>query len=114
MTAVRIEELRKVFGSFTALDGLNLAVEPGAVFGFLGPNGAGKTTTIRMLTGLAHATSGNAWVNDIHVATHGQDIARQIGYLPEDPAFYTWMTPIEFLDTWGGCLKCLPPSGLPG
>ena len=101
MTAVRIEELRKVFGTFQALDGLNLEVEPGKVFGFLGPNGAGKTTTIRILTGLAHATSGHAWVLGNKVSADGRDIARQIGYLPEEPAFYPWMTPREFLDYVG-------------
>jgi ABC-2 type transport system ATP-binding protein len=101
MSAVRIEELRKVFGTFQALDGLSLTVEPGTIFGFLGPNGAGKTTTIRILTGLAHATSGHAWVMGKEVTANGQETARHIGYLPEEPAFYPWMTPREFLDYIG-------------
>jgi ABC-2 type transport system ATP-binding protein len=101
MAAIRIEELRKVFGSFVALDGLSLTVEPGAVFGFLGPNGAGKTTTIRILTGLAHASSGSAWVNEKQVTANGFDVAREIGFLPEEPAFYPWMTPKEYLDYVG-------------
>ncbi len=101
MIAVRTEELRKHFGKFVALDGLNLSVEEGTIFGFLGPNGAGKTTTIRILTGLAHATSGKAWVMGNQVSSNGGDIARQIGFLPEEPAFYTWMTPAEFLDYVG-------------
>jgi ABC-2 type transport system ATP-binding protein len=101
MTAVRIEELRKVFGSFQALDSLSLNIEPGTVFGFLGPNGAGKTTTIRILTGLAHATSGHAWVIGKEVTANGLEIARHIGYLPEEPAFYPWMKPGEFLDYVG-------------
>jgi len=101
VTAVRIEELCKVFGTFQALDGLSLTVEQGAVFGFLGPNGAGKTTTIRILTGLAHTTSGRAWVAGKEVTASGHEIAHHIGYLPEEPAFYTWMTPREFLDYVG-------------
>jgi len=101
MVAVRTEDLHKVFGSFTALNGLDLSVEEGTIFGFLGPNGAGKTTTIRILTGLAHATRGHAWVNGIEVASSQQEIARQIGFLPEEPAFYAWMTPREFLDYVG-------------
>ncbi len=101
MEAVRIEALRKVFGSFTALDGLSLSVEEGTVFGFLGPNGAGKTTTIRILTGLAHATSGKAWVNGKELGANRQEISRMVGFLPEEPAFYTWMTPREFLDYVG-------------
>jgi len=101
MIAVRTEQLRKVFGQFTALDGLTLSVEEGTIFGFLGPNGAGKTTTIRILTGLAHATSGKAWVFDKDVTTNRNEIARTIGFLPEEPAFYAWMTPREFLDYVG-------------
>jgi ABC-2 type transport system ATP-binding protein len=101
MIAIRTEELRKVFGTVHALDGLNLSVEEGTVFGFLGPNGAGKTTTIRILTGLAHATSGQAWVFGKEVTANGHEIAQQIGFLPEEPAFYPWMTPREFLDYVG-------------
>jgi ABC-2 type transport system ATP-binding protein len=101
MIAVRAEELRKVFGEFTALDGLSLSVEEGTVFGFLGPNGAGKTTTIRILTGLAHATSGQAWILGKEITSNRHEIAQQIGFLPEEPAFYTWMTPREFLDYVG-------------
>ncbi len=101
MIAVQIEQLRKVFGEFTALDGLNLSVEEGSIFGFLGPNGAGKTTTIRILTGLAHASGGKATVLGIDVGKGKDDIARQTGFLPEEPAFYTWMTPKEFLDYVG-------------
>ncbi len=101
MTAVRIEELRKVFGTFVALDGLSLSVNEGVVFGFLGPNGAGKTTTIRILTSLAHTSSGHAWVLGKEVAMNGHAIAQQIGYLPEEPAFYPWMNPGEFLDYIG-------------
>ena len=101
MLAVRIDGLRKIFGSFTALDGLSLSVEQGTIFGFLGPNGAGKTTTIRILTGLAHASGGKAWVNGVEVGPDHNTIARQIGFLPEEPAFYTWMTPREFLDYVG-------------
>ena len=101
MIAVHTEDLYKVFGEFTALNGLNLNVEEGTIFGFLGPNGAGKTTTIRILTGLAHATGGKAWVMGNEVTANGHEIARQIGFLPEEPAFYTWMTPPEFLDYVG-------------
>jgi ABC-2 type transport system ATP-binding protein len=101
MLAVHAQELSKVFGTFTALDGLNLSVEEGTIFGFLGPNGAGKTTTIRILTGLAHPTSGRAWVGGYEVGSNQGEIARRIGFLPEEPAFYPWMTPLEFLDYAG-------------
>ena len=102
MTAIRIEELRKTFGEVRALDGLTLGVEPGAVFGFLGPNGAGKTTTIRILTGLARPTAGRAWVSGVEVTAERDTVAHRIGYLPQEPAFYPWMTAREFLDYVGG------------
>jgi ABC-2 type transport system ATP-binding protein len=102
MTAIRVEDLKKHYGPVRALDGLNLNVEPGTVFGFLGPNGAGKTTTIRILTGLARPTSGRAWVAGAAVDTaDGRAVAHRIGHLPEEPAFYPWMTPREFLDHVG-------------
>lgn len=101
MTAVRIEGLRKTYGAVAALDGLDLAVEPGAIFGFLGPNGAGKTTTIRILTGLARATSGRASVAGIEVTASSNRVAAKVGHLPEEPAFYSWMTPRELVDHVG-------------
>lgn len=101
MAAVRCEGLSRIYGPVEALKPLNLEIPTGTVFGFLGRNGAGKTTTIRLLTGLARPTSGRAWVAGVET-TGGEDIARrQFGYLPEEPAFYTWMTPVEFLDYVG-------------
>ena len=97
MTAIQIENLQKFYGQVHALDGLSLQVQAGSVFGFLGPNGAGKSTTIRLLTGLAHPTGGQAWVAGVDVR-RSQQVAARIGYLPEEPAFYNWMTPPEFLD----------------
>jgi ABC-2 type transport system ATP-binding protein len=107
MYAIRTEDLRKRYGQVTALDGLTLTVEQGTVFGFLGPNGAGKTTTMRLLTGLARPSAGRAWVAGQEVG-HDGDAAARIGYLPEEPAFYPWMTPIELLDHVGRLF------GLPG
>jgi len=104
MTAIRIEGLSKVYGAVTALDGLDLAVERGTVFGFLGPNGAGKTTTLRLLTGLTAPTAGRAWVDGVPVAGEEAKVgaaATRYGFLPEEPAFYNWMTAREFLDHVG-------------
>ncbi len=111
MSAIRTEDLQKVYGKVHALDCLTLNVEPGTIFGFLGPNGAGKSTTIRILTGLAHASTGRAWVGDFEVGEvsrrASKQIANIIGYLPEEPALYPWMTPGELLD-YIGCLFELP------
>jgi ABC-2 type transport system ATP-binding protein len=101
MDAVSVEGLKKYYGPVHALDGLDLSVHTGKVYGFLGPNGAGKTTTLRILTGLALPTAGKATVAGVDVVRHKDKLARHIGHLPEEPAFYTWMTPREFLDYLG-------------
>ena len=100
MAAIRTEGMTKVYGTVHALDELTLTVETGTVFGFLGPNGAGKTTTIRLLTGMAKPTRGRAWVAGKEI-TNGGKAAARIGYLPEEPAFYRWMTPTDLLDHVG-------------
>jgi len=94
LNAIEIHGLVKRFGSFTALDGVDLSVPRGAIFGFLGPNGAGKTTTLRIMTGLAHATAGRVIVEGVEV-TRGSH--PPIGYLPDTPGFYGWMRAREFL-----------------
>ena len=101
MSSVHVDALKKYYGAVHALDGLQLEVAPGTIFGFLGPNGAGKTTTLRILTGLARPTSGTAQVAGVDVLMEGSRLSRHIGHLPEEPAFYTWMTPREFLDYLG-------------
>jgi ABC-2 type transport system ATP-binding protein len=101
VSIIHIEGLKKYYGAVHALDGLNLNVAPGSVFGFLGPNGAGKTTTLRILTGLARPTSGKVLVAGLDVLKDGCKLSRRIGHLPEEPAFYNWMTPREFLDYLG-------------
>jgi ABC-2 type transport system ATP-binding protein len=94
---IRIENLVKTYGTVRALDGLSLNVEPGVVYGFLGPNGAGKTTSMRILSGLARPDGGRAWILDKEIGQPGSDVRSLIGVLPEEPAFYGWMTPREYL-----------------
>jgi ABC-2 type transport system ATP-binding protein len=88
-------------GGIVALDHLNLAVPSGSVFGFLGPNGAGKTTTLRLLTGLATATEGTGTVAGVAIGGTGGQLARNIGYLDQDPRFYGWMRGRELLNMVG-------------
>jgi len=98
--AIEIAGLSKTYGDTQALAGVDLRVSEGSVFGFLGPNGAGKTTTLRILNGLARPTSGTARVFG-HAA--GSDAARGVvGFLPDVPGFYDWMTAPEFLRFAGG------------
>jgi ABC-2 type transport system ATP-binding protein len=107
MSSIRIQGLSKTYGSVRALDGLDLVVEPGTVFGFLGPNGAGKTTTIRILAGLARPDGGQAFVAGEPAGPEGRARAR-VGYLPEEPRFYPWMRAEEFLASYVGGLFGLP------
>ncbi len=95
--AVELIGVHKVFRTSPALDGLSLSVPEGSVFGFLGPNGAGKTTTLRILAGLARATSGEARVLGHDVAGAGGDVRALVGFLPDVPAFYKWMTAPQYL-----------------
>jgi ABC-2 type transport system ATP-binding protein len=99
MDAIRTSALVKLYehDRVAALDGLELRVPEGSVFGFLGPNGAGKSTTIKILTGLVEATSGEAWVAEQPAARSSTRLRSQIGYLSQDPRFYTWMTGRELL-----------------
>ncbi len=100
-TAVEVRGLTKEFGSILALDHLDLSVPGGSIFGLLGPNGAGKTTTIRILTGLARASAGSATVGGIPVGSDVPELHSRIGYLDQDPRFYSWMTGRELLEFVG-------------
>lgn len=90
--AVTIRGYRKQYGAVTALDGVDLDVPAGSVFGLLGPNGAGKTTLIRLLLGLARPDAGTATVFG------GPPASTHIGHLPDVPTLYPWMTGREWLD----------------
>jgi ABC-2 type transport system ATP-binding protein len=93
--------LTKNYGSIRALNNLNLEVPENVVFGFLGPNGAGKSTTVKLLTGFAHPTSGQAWVAGEKVEALNINLQKKIGFLPDVPAFYDWMTGREFMKLAG-------------
>jgi ABC-2 type transport system ATP-binding protein len=86
--AIEIRRLSKVYGPKRALDHVDLRVEEGSIFGFLGPNGAGKTTTLRILTGLARPTKGTVRVLGNDVASAGNDVRAEIGFLPDVPGFF--------------------------
>src|SRR4030095_9932049 len=103
---IEAEGLRKVYKSrfgtrrVSALDGIDLAVAPGEVFGLLGPNGAGKTTTVKILLGLTHPTAGSARLFGIPVA-HPES-RRRVGYLPEGHRFPGYLTARQTLSIFGG------------
>ena len=95
--AVETVQLVKQFGTFVAVDHLNLQVSRGSFFGFLGPNGAGKSTTIKMLTGLLAPTSGTLHVLGLDISTQSMEVKRLIGVVPEDLNLFERLTGAEML-----------------
>lgn len=90
--AIKIENLSKFFGREPAVSGLSLEIPTGSVFGLLGENGAGKTTTIQMLLGMIQPDAGKITVLGRNPAKEGLVVRRRVGYVPEVPALYDWMT----------------------
>ena len=97
MNAIEVRELRKKYGSFEALKGIDLEVHTGEIFGFLGPNGAGKSTTIRILLDEIRATGGTARLLGLDSRRDAAAIHRRLGYLPSDLALYPAMTGAQTL-----------------
>src|SRR5881397_3226054 len=104
-TVIRTEKLTKRFGSLAAVDGLDLEVREGEVFGFLGPNGAGKTTTLRLLCALIGATSGTAEVAGFRLGRQDSEIRAAVGILTEQPGLYerqsAWENLVFFATLYG-------------
>ncbi|MCW3997025.1 MAG: ABC transporter ATP-binding protein [Candidatus Bathyarchaeota archaeon] len=95
---IKTNDLNKCFKNVKAVQGVNLAVRKGDVYGFLGPNGAGKTTTIKMILGLTHPDSGNVFINGKNTSKSGVDLRARIGYLPERAQLYKNLTAIQTLN----------------
>jgi ABC-2 type transport system ATP-binding protein len=108
---IRIQNLRKVYGSMAAVDDLSLEIAPGEVFGFLGPNGAGKTTTIRMMIGLLAPTSGTVFLGGHDIGREPEQAKAMTGYLADHPFLYDKLTGREFVRFVGG-LYAVPPAEL--
>src|SRR5438128_8161648 len=94
---ISLRRLTKRYGSFTAVDGIDLEVPRGELFGFLGPNGAGKTTTLRMIAGILRPTGGRVEIAGIDVAQEPIAAKMRLGFIPDRPFIYEKLTGAEFL-----------------
>ena len=94
---IRLTSLTKRYGSFTAVDAIDLTVPQGELFGFLGPNGAGKTTTLRMIAGILRPTAGCVEIAGIDVARNPVAAKAKLGFIPDRPFIYEKLTGAEFL-----------------
>ena len=92
------KELTKFYGSFKALDSLDLSIEPGQVFCLLGANGAGKTTTINLFLNFIEASSGEARIHGLQVAEHPLETKKHVAYIPEQVMLYRNLTGLENLE----------------
>lgn len=99
---INVMGLQKKFKDYYAIKNVDMHVKKGEIYGFIGPNGSGKTTTMNIIAGLSRPTLGECTVNgrDVTKLIHPGDL--NIGYLPEDPKFYPWMTAFETLDYLSG------------
>ena len=106
MALLQINHMTHYFGGLRAVSDYNLSIEPGQIRGLIGPNGAGKSTTLKLLMGLIFPTGGTARLLGKPVGD--VEAKAQIGYLPENPNFYDYLTAEEFLDFYGRL------QGIPG
>ena len=95
---LQIENLYKKYDTVLALDGLNMSIRKGELYGFVGPNGAGKTTTIRIVSGLLQPTRGNVWIDGICGDKDGNILKSKIGYVPDFFGVYDNLTVMEYLE----------------
>jgi ABC-2 type transport system ATP-binding protein len=98
---IRVQNLVKSFGSFTAVNDISFEVEEGEIFAFLGPNGAGKTTTIKMLTTLLRPTTGSITLNGLDPLTHQNEVRRRFGIVFQDPSLDGELTAWENMELHG-------------
>lgn len=101
MNVIELRGLRKKYGEFTAVDGLDLTVRKGDIYGFLGPNGAGKSTTIRMMLSLIRPTEGSVHLFGQPLAEHREALLARIGAIVERPDFYNYLTAYRNLEILG-------------
>ena len=100
---LKIQGLYKKYGNYHALDGLDMEIKNGALFGFVGPNGAGKTTTIKIMTGLLKPDQGVVELDGKNMLTDTLDLRRRIGYVPDHFGLYDNLKVSEYMEFFAAC-----------
>jgi ABC-2 type transport system ATP-binding protein len=102
---LEIKNLHKRYGRFYAVNGLNLTIPEGEIFGFVGPNGAGKSTTMKIVSGLLAATSGEVFIDGVDAFRHNRMVKEKIGYMPDFFGVYDDLKVDEYLDFYASIYK---------
>lgn len=100
---LKIENLQKTYGNYHALDGLNMEIPKGALYGFVGPNGAGKTTTIKIITGLLKPDSGSVVIDGVDALYFPRKLKSMIGYVPDHFGVYDNLKVSEYMEFFASC-----------
>jgi len=108
---LEVRNLTKRFRSMTVVDHVNFSVRAGEITGYLGPNGSGKSTTVKMMTGLLHPTEGEILFQGQNIRGDSTLFKRRLGYVPEEPNLYGYLTGLEYLQLAGG-LRGVPARQL--
>src|SRR5208282_3956225 len=104
---LEVRGLTKRYNSITAVDGVSFRVNAGEVYGYLGPNGSGKTTTVKMLVGFLEPTAGHIFLDGLDIRSDLIGYRRQLGYVPEEPQLYPYLSGKEYLELVGR-LRSIP------
>lgn len=107
---IRVENLTKRFGHFTAVNNISFHIEKGEILGFLGPNGAGKTTTIKMINGLLPKTSGNILIRGVDACKHRNEVKQFMGYMSQKFSLYPLLSAWENIEFFGGVSGLAPEA----
>lgn len=94
---LKVVNLNKKYGNFEVLKDISFEIKKGTIYGFLGPNGAGKTTTMNILSGLIDFNGGEVYLDGENFKNNKRDLLRKVGYLPQNPIFYNYMSAMEYL-----------------
>lgn len=100
---LEVKNLRKKYGNFQALDGLDLTIERGELYGFVGPNGAGKTTTIKIITGLLKPDEGTVRIDGVDALKDSRILKERIGYVPDFFGVYDNLKVWEYMEFFASC-----------